>query len=163
MNKKEKLLNSAKSLMIEKGFVATTVDDICECAGVTKGSFFYYFKDKEQLAKEAVRSFAENGRQIMFCDSMKKEPDPLKRIFGYLDCLVECAKEKNFKGCLVGSFSQELSETHPEIREICATSFDMFIKSLEKDLAEAKKSSRPKHLSRPSNWRNISLRPCRDP
>ena len=43
VDKKEKILDSAQCLMLDKGYVATSVDAICEKAGVTKGSFFYYF------------------------------------------------------------------------------------------------------------------------
>ena len=45
-----KLLDAALTVIRTKGYTATTVDDICVAAGVTKGSFFHYFKSKEDLA-----------------------------------------------------------------------------------------------------------------
>jgi TetR/AcrR family transcriptional repressor of nem operon len=44
---KRKLVDAGVALMRQRGFSATTVDDICAEAGVTKGGFFHYFKSKE--------------------------------------------------------------------------------------------------------------------
>ena len=43
---KLRLLNAALKVVRAKGYAATTVDDICQAAGVTKGSFFHHFKSK---------------------------------------------------------------------------------------------------------------------
>ncbi|KMP10986.1 hypothetical protein UR09_04585, partial [Candidatus Nitromaritima sp. SCGC AAA799-A02] len=47
-------------------------------------------------------------------------------------------------GCLIGIFSQEVSESHPELRKICQKSFKGFVGELKKDLAEAKSKYAPK-------------------
>ena len=49
-----KLLDAARDVIRTKGYAATTVDDICVEAGVTKGGFFHHFASKEQLAKSAM-------------------------------------------------------------------------------------------------------------
>ena len=41
-------------LSCAKGYGATRIDDVCEAAGLTKGSFFYHFNSKEELALEAA-------------------------------------------------------------------------------------------------------------
>ncbi len=43
-------MSAAISLVREKGYAATTVDQVCEKAGLTKGAFFHYFKSKDALA-----------------------------------------------------------------------------------------------------------------
>jgi TetR/AcrR family transcriptional repressor of nem operon len=48
---KRKLVEAGIKLVRAQGYNATTVDDICAAAGVTKGGFFHYFKSKEELAK----------------------------------------------------------------------------------------------------------------
>jgi len=56
---KRKLVDAGVNLMRRRGFNATTVDDICAAAGVTKGAFFHYFKSKDDLATAAVIRFHE--------------------------------------------------------------------------------------------------------
>lgn len=49
---KEEVAAAALELFCEKGYHAVTVGDIVTAAGVTKGAFYYYFADKEDLAKD---------------------------------------------------------------------------------------------------------------
>ena len=55
---KEKLLDASLSLIRERGFAATTVDELCTRAGVTKGAFFHHFASKEDLAVAAALAAA---------------------------------------------------------------------------------------------------------
>ncbi len=62
---KEKLLDTAIGLMLKKGFTATSVDEICQTAGLTKGSFFYYFESKEDLADAALHRFWQSQMDMI--------------------------------------------------------------------------------------------------
>lgn len=142
---KEKLLKAAQELMLTKGFPATTLDEICEKAGVTKGCFFHYFDDKEHLGKELVERAALVRREALHNAPFRKEKDPLKRVFGLLDSLIEKFKDKgSHKGCLLGTFAQELSETYPEIRSACNKGFAEWAEILKQDLDAAKAAYLPK-------------------
>lgn len=46
---KTKILDAAPPVIRAKGYAATTVDDLCEAAGVTKGAFFHHFRSKDKL------------------------------------------------------------------------------------------------------------------
>lgn len=52
---RQKVLASALEVFTEKGFVATSVDDIAERAGTTRGAFYYYFESKEDIARDIQR------------------------------------------------------------------------------------------------------------
>lgn len=56
---KTRLLDAALRLIRTKGYSATRVEDICEAAGVTKGSFFHHFDSKEELALAAAGYWSE--------------------------------------------------------------------------------------------------------
>src|SRR5687768_7499332 len=91
---KQKLLNSAMRLMTSKGFKATTVDEICADAGLTKGSFFHYFDGKEDLAKATVKHFHE-FQQCMFDGAeFRSVADPLERVYGRLEFIACFARNQ---------------------------------------------------------------------
>ena len=142
---KEKLLEAAQQLMLAKGFPATTVDEICETAGFTKGSFFHYFESKEHLGKEVLNRFSFFLQQTSREGSFRKKSDPLQRVYGYVDRFIEMATNPQMpSGCLLGHFTQELSDTHPEIRSLCAQHFAEWAATFKQDLDEAKAKYVPK-------------------
>lgn len=143
---KRKIVDAGMTLMRQRGFNATTVDDICSAAGVTKGGFFYYFKSKDEIAKAAVTYFHEQKSKSYAAAAFRKLTDPLERVFGRLDYVKESVggnKHQTTKGCLIGVFAQELAFTHPELREICQEFFTRIAKDFAADLAEAKAKYAP--------------------
>jgi len=146
---KEKLLDVAQELMLAKGFAATTIDEVCEAAKVTKGCFFHYFESKDQLGKEVLEQFCASGRQMheAFCGN---ETDPLKRVYRYIDSAIQMASDPAMgNGCLLGLFAQELSDTNPRIRQACKCAFDDWAKGFGKELARAKATHAPRALFEP--------------
>ena len=74
-----------------------------------------------------------------------RKKDPLQRVYGYMDFVIELSKDPDFRNkCLLGTFSQELSNTHPQIRQLCSQYFHQWADTLKKDLDEAKKKHFPK-------------------
>ena len=150
---KRKLVDAGVKLMRAQGYHATTVDDICSSAGVTKGGFFHYFKSKEDIASAAVTRFREIKAQDFQNAPFRKLADPLDRVFGRLDFVKQSTGGISHltKGCLIGMFAQELSFTNPELRRACQDSFVRLAKDFEKDLAEAKSLHAPKADFNPKN------------
>ncbi len=143
-SKKETLLDAAQNLMLEKGFVATSVDEICCSSETTKGSFFHYFKSKEELGKELVERFAQGVRGFMETALSSAGDDPLDRVYALVDTFIKSSENPEFKGCLVGMFSQELSKTHPEIMALCTKSFEGAANIFKENLSQAKIKYAPK-------------------
>jgi len=142
---KLKLVDAGIKLMRARGYNATTVDDICTDAGVTKGGFFHYFKSKDDIAHVAVTHFFEEKAKNYEAAPFRKEADPLDRVFGRLDYIKESAGPKNrvTKGCLIGVLAQELAFTNPEIRDICHSFFSRIVRDFSQDLVEAKAAHSP--------------------
>jgi TetR/AcrR family transcriptional repressor of nem operon len=132
-----KLLDAAEALMLSKGFVATTVDEICSAARLTKGSFFHYFESKEELGKVLLERFSKNHEAAMM-EACAEIEDPLERVYAMIDCAIEAARDPSTKGCLVGTFAQEISDTHPELRKVCECSFERVAEAVARDLVAAK-------------------------
>jgi TetR/AcrR family transcriptional repressor of nem operon len=142
---KQKLLDAALELMLAKGYTATSVDDVCTAAGLTKGSFFHYFESKEDLGKAVAERFYAGMHASLQSAPFLQEPDPLDRVVGFVDFLIAKAGNPRLaNGCLLGTFVQELSETHPQIRNVCADCFGKQADWLagELELAKAKHAPR---------------------
>ena len=138
--------------MRARGFNATSLDDICAAAGVTKGGFFHYFKSKDEIAMAAVAEFAEAKARHFQNAPFRKLADPLDRVFGRLDFAIKSANATRMtKGCLIGMLAQEMSFTNAKIRGICRELFLRIGQDFEKDLAEAKAIHAPKAAFDPRN------------
>lgn len=135
-----KLLEAAQQLMLLKGYTATSVEEICEAAHLTKGSFFHYFGNKEDLGKAVLDHFMSSmSRAVLDSPSFKKD-DPLERIYGYIDFMIAISREPERRsGCLLGNFAQVLSDTNPDIRLLCASHFSWWAEMLTHELDEAKR------------------------
>lgn len=137
---KRKLVDAGVTLMRQRGFNATTVDDICSEAGITKGGFFHYFKSKDDLAAAALVRFHELKSAEFAQAPFRHLADPLDRVFGRLEFAKKsvAANKGVTRGCLIGMFAQELSFTNASLRTICDKKFTEIVKDFERDLAEAK-------------------------
>jgi len=117
---KQKLLSTAIELIWENSYGSISVDDICERAGVNKGSFYYAFKTKSDLAIAAYDEFSKNKRPTMDRIFSSQEP-PLVRLGNYCDQVVndQMAKYHSFGrvlGCPFVSVGCELSTQDEGIR-----------------------------------------------
>lgn len=136
---RERLLETAQHLMLAKGYTATSVEEICEAANLTKGSFFHYFDSKEDLGKAVLDSYVNTMHQAVQNAPFFKESDPLRRLYGYIDFMIAVSKDPARRsGCLLGNFAQVLTDTHPEIRTKCAAHFRLWADMLQQELDAAK-------------------------
>src|SRR5438105_4665976 len=109
---KDKLLDAAQELMLSKGYTATSVDEICSAAGLTKGSFFHHFEGKEHLGRAVAERFASSMQHILESAPFHQEKEAVDRVFGRVDFLLALVRSPQApRGCLLGTFIQELAAT----------------------------------------------------
>jgi TetR/AcrR family transcriptional repressor of nem operon len=139
-----RLLNGALHIIRTKGYAATTVDDICRDAGVTKGSFFHHFKSKDDLALGAVAHWRTMTEGFFAAAPYHQPHDPLARLLGYLDFRSAILSgELADYTCLLGTLVQETYETHPAIRAACDQALSSHIAALTRDVDAAKELYAP--------------------
>ncbi|MBM3623203.1 MAG: TetR/AcrR family transcriptional regulator [Alphaproteobacteria bacterium] len=140
-----RLLEAGSSVIRAKGYTATTVDDICAEAGLTKGSFFHHFKSKEDLVLGAVAHWNQWTEAVFADAGYRKLDDPLDRILGYVDFRATILdREIPQFTCLLGTLVQETYVTHPAVREACDRGMSAYIDGLTCDLDAAKRRYAPK-------------------
>ena len=69
--KRESLLDSAFSLFIDNGFNKTSISDIVNNAGVAKGTFYLYFKDKYDIRNHLIAHKASQIFQAAYADLLR--------------------------------------------------------------------------------------------
>jgi TetR/AcrR family transcriptional repressor of nem operon len=99
------------------------VDAICEKAALTKGSFYYFFDSKEELALAVLEWSLRGSAQILADGPHVPITDPVEKAFAFLEHLEKCSPKLWSGGCLLGVFSQELAETNPRMQKAVAGMF----------------------------------------
>jgi TetR/AcrR family transcriptional repressor of nem operon len=136
---KTQILNAALHVIRAKGYAATTVDDICRYAGLTKGSFFHHFKSKDDLAVASVMHWRAMTEGFFAAAAYHQSQDPLDRLLGYLDFRAAILTgELPDYTCLLGTLVQETYGTHPSIRIACEQALSSHVAALTGDVQAAK-------------------------
>jgi TetR/AcrR family transcriptional repressor of nem operon len=135
---KTKILDAALHVIRAKGYEATRIEDVCEAASLTKGSFFHHFKSKEDLALAAVEYWEEMTGAFFASAPYHQPADPLDRLLAYVDF-----RKSILQGdladftCLAGTMVQETYDTHPAIREACNKNLSDHSATLVPDIERA--------------------------
>jgi TetR/AcrR family transcriptional repressor of nem operon len=150
---KARILDAALRVIRTKGYSATTIDDVCATAGLTKGSFFHHFKSKDELALAATAHFAAMADGLFAAAPYRTLSDPRERVIGYVKFRksILTGDLPEFT-CLLGTLVQEAYETHPAIREACDKYISAHAALVEQDIAAAKRIYAPK-----AKWSPASL------
>ncbi|MBC7894248.1 MAG: TetR family transcriptional regulator C-terminal domain-containing protein [Cytophagaceae bacterium] len=139
---RDRIIDSAASLIAERGFKRTSVDDVIARAELSgKSHFYHYFRSKDELGLEVLgrqfEGFAERGLAIL------REPmiEPLERLHLFIDSLVALQTERGFRiGSPFGNLASEMADMHEGFRERLTTVFDRWAKQLQALLWEMRPS-----------------------
>lgn len=134
---KDRLLAAAESHFLDKGYCATTVDDICKAAGTTKGAFFHHFDNKLAVALEAVDLHATRRFDAFLGRPTPGASTAKDRALAYVDAMTSMACAVERPACLVATFTLELSDVQPQVLERCKTAFDRWTDDLLTLFSEA--------------------------
>jgi TetR/AcrR family transcriptional repressor of nem operon len=141
---KRKLLTTAMDMIWESSYGSVSVDDICTRAGVNKGSFYYAFKSKSDLAAAAFERYWEN-KQPLLDRIFSPQAEPLERVHDYCEVIIRDQREKyesfgKMLGCPFCSVGSELSTQDEKIRlkvEQLSLRLVKYLESMVRDLAVA--------------------------
>ena len=154
---RELLLDAAVVTIRTQGLHATTVDDLCAVAGVSKGAFFHHFASKEDLAIAAADHWSITTSRLFADAAYHDHDDPADRVLGYLDfrsSIIGDAIEQYT--CLVGTMVQEAYASFPAIRDACAASIFGHAETLEADIAAALHHADPDALDIAARARSLA-------
>lgn len=136
---KDKILDAAEEIMLDKSFHSVGLKQILDAAKVPKGSFYHYFKSKEQFGAEMLKHYmneaGENKRRML---SSIDKTDPLERLFEYLDGSIDFIQSSEGRfPCLALKLAAEVSDLSETMREELAKGFEDWIDIFRDVLDEA--------------------------
>ncbi len=117
---RERLMEAAYDLIWEHSYGAVTIDAICERAGVKKGSFYYFFDSKSELAVAAIDAWWVE-RKVLIDEMFRPEVPPLERLRNYLD-FISLRQVKSYEesgqvlGCPLFTLGTEICTQDEHIR-----------------------------------------------
>lgn len=133
-NSRDALLAVGTDLMRRSGYTATSVEEICTAAGVTKGAFFHHFSSKEALAKECLSKWQEQMAALHRNAPYQAIEDPVAKVLAAIDFMATLFAGADVpKSCLAGTTVQEVSESNPVLREAaeeCLATGERYFQSL---------------------------------
>ncbi len=137
---RRQLIEAAVRLMMRQGFAATTVDQICAEAALTKGSFFHHFESKEAIGVAAMAAFSERGMGLYAEAWREPGVDPLEKLHRLLDVMADLARQHGEQlTCMVGMLSQELATTNATVREAGEGHMNAWVEAVVTLLEDAKR------------------------
>lgn len=128
VSNRERLLELAEQLVLQKGFASTSIEELIAGVGITKSGFFYHFKDKNDLAKALMQRYLEADAQILddiFRRAEELHDDPLHSLLIGLKLFAEMLSEVNqvHPGCLAASVCYQDQLFDQEVRALNAEGF----------------------------------------
>lgn len=120
---RERLLRLAEEAILEKGFSATSIEELIAGAGITKSGFFYHFRDKGELAKSLLQRYLDREEAMLdeiIARSETLHEDPLHAFLIALKMFAELMQDlpKTHPGCLVASFCYQENLFSSDVREL---------------------------------------------
>lgn len=124
-NTRERILDVAETAVLEKGFAATSIEELIAAVGITKSGFFYHFKDKGELAKALLLRYIERENDLfddLFRRADELNEDPLHGFLVGLKLMSEMFADlpNGHPGCLIASFCYQDRLFDKEVRNLNA-------------------------------------------
>jgi len=141
-NAPERLIETASELWHSRSYADVGVNEICEHAGVRKGSFYHFFASKQDLALAVIDSFWSRARTRLLAAALDPEARPLEKFMKLVESEYEVQRSLKDStgstfGCPFGNLAGEMSTQDDVLRQRLTELFYELAEHLEGILDEA--------------------------
>ena len=141
---RDKILEVTQDLILQQGFGGTSIDQVLAKAGITKGGFFYHFKNKQDLALALINRYAvfeDNLVTNALHRAEKLSHDPLQQLLIFIGLFIEQMDELKdpYPGCLFAIYTYEAKLFSQEIQDVVTGSILMWRERVGDKIKQAKK------------------------
>lgn len=135
------LIDEGLKALLANGYDGVGIGPVLTAAGVPKGSFYHFFRSKEDFACAVLDAYAERYAHLRENILADKNRPPLQRLRYYFDELErELASEEPLGGCLYGVLAQTMATRSVALREKLVRSFHSWEENLRQVLHEAQQA-----------------------
>lgn len=142
---RERLITAMAGLVHRRGYLAVGVGDVCQEAGVKKGSFYHFFASKHDLMLAALDRHFEIASEHVLKAAFARDIPPLQRIQRFLTMVADFetsnrTKEGHVLGCPFGNIAAEVGGSEPQLTQRADQGFCGFASFIHDALEEAQKN-----------------------
>lgn len=115
---KQNIMEAGLALILSQGFNNTGLSQLLKAANVPKGSFYYYFRSKDDFGLQLIDHYREHTFAELEAALAQNDKPALERFRGYFEAGKARFVANDFQhGCFFGTMAQEMASQHPEFRE----------------------------------------------
>jgi TetR/AcrR family transcriptional regulator, transcriptional repressor for nem operon len=150
---RDRLIEAGLYLFWLQGYAATGIAEILSRARVNSGSFYHFFKTKEELLLSVLELYIATLEPIVVQPVLERTSDPIERVFAILEFYRRNLLATGCTyGCPIGRLALEIPEEQFRVHKRLADNFDGWTAAIEKFLVEAHdrlpQGTNPKTLSK---------------
>lgn len=134
------ILQKAFELIYVNGYKTTSIDDIIATTQVTKGAFYYHFKNKDEMGLAIINEILKPSLTNSFIEPLKKEEDPVDAIYNLMHHLL--IKDEFLKveyGCPAANLTQEMTPWNADFSKVLDELTKLWMKVMTDILEKGKK------------------------
>ncbi|WP_291914689.1 TetR/AcrR family transcriptional regulator [Chitinophaga sp. CB10] len=148
------ILQKALELIYVQGFQATSIDDIIATTRVTKGAFFYHFKNKEEMGLAMIREVLYPGMRMAMVEPLQRGEDPVAEIYAMMKALLLSPVFQVKYGCPAVNLIDELAPLNASFSEALGLLVIQWREAIEQCLLKGKQNG---HIRKDVNCSQAGL------
>lgn len=154
---RERIVREAVQIFSLKGFHNTSLEDILQATGLSKGGFFCHFKNKEELGFASLEKAVEMWKEKVL-PLLGKQSSPLSKLFALIDGQRCLAENQTFKGgCFFLTLATEMDDQHEVFREKLKAIYDQWRGLVIDIIEEGKKKGAFRKSTRSGELANLII------
>lgn len=152
-NTRAKIVEKAEKLLWNQGYEGTSLNEVVDKAGVSKGAFFHYYPNKQAISQEVINKYTQEQLIAPLKKHLEESTSVKNGLFNWVSDFYQTYKGHNFKGgCLLGNMALEMSDQNEAARELIKGHFleieNIITSKLRPVMDEGKLFIEPRQLAR---------------
>lgn len=136
---REKILQSAARLFLNKGFDAVSIEQVMSSAGLTRGAFYAHFSSKNELYAESIVTAGVQSSKVLYCNA-----DDNNVLKGIIDCYLDVKhRDGESATCPLAFLVTDITHRDDTVRDTYTQMFKGFVHKLEAQAAKQGRERSP--------------------